>query len=650
MSKLFAVLLFVAMVFAIASANPAPQLTGYGVGLGSYGYNYPTLGGGLIYATSAAGATSSSSSAVPGPSSSTAQSSTATHTSTSYTAPRITFEVYEENKAHNNHNTSSNQLSASSKPHSNVQQTQRSRSDDALCHMNANTGRDRRDNRPKGKNNRTPDGRVICDLCYVFGHVKKYCPQQRSNTPSQPNQTPRFFNNRGRNNFSSQQQRGRSTNNSREYVDEVVNQLLQFFTPPAQNANASNAPAIPQPALANNSQPNQAFRNNSYFQQPNRANNLHSLLQNFFESGNGQFENFAELQNQDPKIRPIVESLNVESEALSPSFRAASISSRNSSPLHFAASEDVILDTSCPSRKPSPSIPIPTVPIPQNVASSSSSVSELPTPFAIPGPSTVSIPSQLFREQEDLEEEFHSAPSSQGEDPPPSPPRVITPPITLSPTVPVPEPIVFQRPKTPEPVISPNPIVSESDTESDSSTSSLRRSARSRNPAKRFGFDEYVEQGSSRAGRARKAEQSRIFLLKMDEKSIAVVFNVVPSDKPDSNVDKSFPEQAMEVVQSILDPKMLSVANGDIPFGISPLKRPEGYVPKLKVNTAKRRSKSDQPFYARVNCYLCKSFGHRERHCPVRPVPPPPSATPVPLMSLDFDENAQLSSKSTSGV
>ncbi|CAL8129980.1 unnamed protein product [Orchesella dallaii] len=53
MSKLFAVLLFVAMVFAIATANPAPvpapQLTGYGVGLGSYGYNYPTLGGGLIY-------------------------------------------------------------------------------------------------------------------------------------------------------------------------------------------------------------------------------------------------------------------------------------------------------------------------------------------------------------------------------------------------------------------------------------------------------------------------------------------------------------------------------------------------------------------------------------------------------------------------
>ncbi|CAL8069051.1 unnamed protein product [Orchesella dallaii] len=455
------------------------------------------------------------------------------------------------------------------KSHSNVQQPQRSRSDDALCHMNANMGRGRRDNRPKGKNNRTPDGRVICDLCYTIGHVKKYCPQQRSNTPSQPNQTPRFFNNRGRNNFSSQQQRGRNTDNSREYVDEVVNQLLQFFTPPAQNANASNAPAIPQPVNANNSQPNPAFRNNSNFQQPNRANNLHSLLQNFFESGNGQFENFAELQNQDPNIRPIVESLrmlelqpdqitelpfpykklkdytldcdvlykyshdenalsdsdvDVESEALSPSFRAASISSRNSSPLHFVASEDVILDTSCPSRKPSPSIPIPTVPIPQNVASSSSSVSELPTPFAIPGPSTASIPSQLFNEQEDLEEEFHSAPSSQGEDPPPSPPRVITPPITLSPTVPVPEPIVFQRPKTPEPVISPNPIVSESDTESDSSTSSLRRSARSRNPAKRFGFDEYVEQGSSRAGRARSKKSAK--------KSENVKFICINDDDP----------------------------------------------------------------------------------------------------------------------
>ncbi|CAL8129132.1 unnamed protein product [Orchesella dallaii] len=136
-------------------------------------------------------------------------------------------------------------------------------------------------------------------------------------------------------------------------------------------------------------------------------------------------------------------------------------------------------------------------------------MSLLPTPFAIPGPSTVSIPSQLFNEQEDLEEEFHSAPSSQGEDPPPSPPRVITPPITVSPTVPVLEPIVFQRPKTPEPVISPNPIVSESDTESDSSTSSLRRSARSRNPAKRFGFDEFVEQGSSRAGRARSKKSSK---------------------------------------------------------------------------------------------------------------------------------------------
>ncbi|CAL8129133.1 unnamed protein product [Orchesella dallaii] len=201
---------------------------------------------------------------------------------------RSLSEVFEENKAHNSHNTSSNQLLTSSKSHSNVQQSQRSRSDDALCHMHANMGRGRRDNRPKGKNNRTPDGRVICDLCYTIGHVKKYCPQQRSNTPSQPNQTPRFFNNRGRNNFSSQQQGGRNTDNRREYVDEVVNQLLQFFTPPAQNANASNAPTIPQPALANNSQPNQAFRNNSYFQQPNRANNLHSLLQNFFESGNGQ--------------------------------------------------------------------------------------------------------------------------------------------------------------------------------------------------------------------------------------------------------------------------------------------------------------------------------------------------------------------------
>ncbi|CAL8129759.1 unnamed protein product [Orchesella dallaii] len=136
----------------------------------------------------------------------------------------------------------------------------------------------------------------------------------------------------------------------------------------------------------------------------------------------------------------------------------------------------------------------------------------------------------------------------------------------------------------------------------------------------------------------------------MDEKSIVDVFNVVPSEKPDPTVDKPFPEQEMEVVQSVLDPKMLSVRNDDIPFGISPLKRPEGYAPKMKVNTVKRRSKSDQPFYARVNCYLCKSIGHRERHCPVRPVPPPPAVTPVPLMSLDFAENAQLSSKSTSGV
>ncbi|CAL8083705.1 unnamed protein product [Orchesella dallaii] len=183
-------------------------------------------------------------------------------------------------------------------------------------------------------------------------------------------------------------------------------------------------------------------------------------------------------------------------------------------------------------------------------------------------PSTISIPLQLFNEQQELEEEFHSAPSSQGEDPPPSPLRVIAPPITLSPIVPVPEPIVFQRLKTPEAVILPNAIVSESDTESDSSTSSLRRSARSRNPAKRFGFDEYVEQGSSRARCARSKRSS-----KKKENPIADMFKVVPGEKPDPNVDKPLPipQQAMEVVQSDPDPTMLPVANGDIPFGISNL-------------------------------------------------------------------------------
>ncbi|CAL8083708.1 unnamed protein product [Orchesella dallaii] len=195
------------------------------------------------------------------------------------------YEVYEENKAHNGHIASSNQLLTSSKSHSNVQQPQRLRSDDVLYQMNANMGRGRRGNRPKGKNNHTTDGRVICDFCYAVGHVKKYCHQQRSNTPRQPNQTHRYFYNQARNNFSSQQQRGRNTDNRKKYVDEVVNQLLQFFTPPVLNANASNAPAIPEPANANNSQPNPSFIN---FQQPNRANNLHSLLQNFLESGNGQ--------------------------------------------------------------------------------------------------------------------------------------------------------------------------------------------------------------------------------------------------------------------------------------------------------------------------------------------------------------------------
>ena len=66
-------------------------------------------------------------------------------------------------------------------------------------------------NRPKGNQNRTSDGRVICDYCYMVGHTKKYCrnlarvqaQNQSSNSPpannlqyqprpSQPNiqQTP----------------------------------------------------------------------------------------------------------------------------------------------------------------------------------------------------------------------------------------------------------------------------------------------------------------------------------------------------------------------------------------------------------------------------------------------------------------------------
>jgi len=99
------------------------------------------------------------------------------------------------------------------------------------------------------------------------------------------------------------------------------------------------------------------------------------------------------------------------------------------------------------------------------------------------------------------------------------------------------------------------------------------------------------------------------------------------------------------------EPMEVSSNTNNVPFGVSPLKRPEGYVPK-KVQDSQRRGRGGQPNYMRfgVICHVCRKFGHRARHCRLRLPPPQPTSPPVPLMSIDFDKADEPKSKSSTSV
>jgi len=126
-------------------------------------------------------------------------------------------------------------------------------------------------------------------------------------------------------------------------------------------------------------------------------------------------------------------------------------------------------------------------------------------------------------------------------------------------------------------------------------------------------------------------------------------------DTQSNNKMSSHPASAVNPTQEsplpVSEPMEVSSSTNEVPFGVSPLKRPEGYVPK-KVQDSKRRGRAGQPNYMRfgVICHVCRKFGHRARHCRLRLPPPQPTSPPVPLMSIDFDKADEPKSESSSSV
>jgi len=187
---------------------------------------------------------------------------------------RSLSEVYEENKGNSNHSSSLNHHSNQNRGSHAQNTAPKSRSDASLFMLNAtpNPNHFRRDSRPKGQNNRTPDGQVICDFCYKVGHIKKYCSQNRQNAQAQVGH-PQTNNRR----YPYPQARPNFPNRQNPQYNNLEQQLAQFFSrfvPNVANPHVANPQPFQQPqSYPTRNNYNPAFRNNA-----NRSQNLHSLF------------------------------------------------------------------------------------------------------------------------------------------------------------------------------------------------------------------------------------------------------------------------------------------------------------------------------------------------------------------------------------